>query len=236
VSGGFVTTNWSQVTTARDGTDSAARRALEELCRTYWHPLFEYVRHLGYGPDEAQDLTQEFFADLLERDFLKGVDRAAGRFRSFLLASLKHFLSRERTKAHALKRGGGVATISLDSGTPATKVGEIAADQLTPEQAFDRHWALTVLDRAIERVRQDAKDSSALDQFELLRPYLTGEAFRPPYGDLAAELGMTEEAVRAALHRLRKRFGKMLRSVIAETLADPTHADDEIRYLLSVMV
>jgi len=231
----FQTTRWSHVLAARDGADTRARRALEELCQTYWYPLFAFVRRWGYRPEEAEDLTQAYFSELLEKKFLRSVDRSAGRFRSFLLVSLKHFLSHERDRAHALKRGGGVKPISLDSSTHEVRYGEIASHELTPEQVFDRHWALTVLDRAIDRLRQCAEETGTVHKFEILKPYLTGEAGNPPYAEIAAELEMTEVGARSALHRLRRRFAKMLHAVIVDTVADPAEADDEIRYLLSVL-
>jgi RNA polymerase sigma-70 factor (ECF subfamily) len=235
VNAGFTTTQWSRVLKAREGSDADARRALETLCQTYWYPLYAFVRRQGYGPDDARDLTQAYFTELVEKDFLKAVDPSAGRFRSFLLASLKHFLSHERDRGRALKRGGGAQIISLDTENAEARLGGEVADLMTPEQIFERQWALTVLERALERLRRASKESDSEAQFEALKGYLTGDASRSPYSEVAVSLGMTEGAVRGAVHRLRKRFGKMLRAEIADTVADPADAADEIRHLLSVI-
>jgi RNA polymerase sigma factor (sigma-70 family) len=221
------------VLTARDGTESEARLALETLCQTYWHPLFVFVRCQGHGADEARDLVQAYFTELLEKGFLKDVAPERGRFRSFLLASLKHFLSHERDRARAQKRGGGVETISLDSATTAG-LDIQAADHLTPEQVFERQWALTVLERAVERVRQQARESDALSQFDTLKPYLMGESGQRTYAEVGKRLGLSESGVKSAVLRLRKRFGKALRAEIAQTVCDPAEVDDEIRRMLAV--
>jgi len=235
VGGGFTTTQWSRVQRAKGGADTEARQALEELCQIYWHPLYAFIRRQGYDPATAQDLTQAYFTELLAKDFLGAVDPSAGRFRSFLLASLKNFLSHERDRDRALKRGGGTRSISLDTETAEMGLGDGAEDQLTPEQTFERRWALTVLERSLERLRNAAVGSGVEDNFERLKPYLTGEDMRAPYGDVASELGMTEGAVKTAIYRLRKSFGGMLRAEIAETVADPVDIDDEIRHLLAVV-
>jgi RNA polymerase sigma-70 factor (ECF subfamily) len=223
------------VRSARDGSDSEARRALEDLCQTYWTPLYVFVRRQGYDAEAASDLTQAYFTELLEKDFLSAVEPTAGRFRSFLLASLKHFLSHQRDRERALKRGGGVSTLSLDADSAEARFGEQVCDDLTPEQVFERQWALTMLERALERLRQEANEAGSAAQFERLKGYLTGQAGRAPYSEVAADLGMSEGAVRTAVHRLRKRFGAMLRAEITDTVADPDEADDEIRHLLSVI-
>ncbi len=231
----FSTTQWSQVLGARDGCDSEADHALESLCRTYWYPLYAFVRRQGHDQEAARDLTQAYFAELLEKDFLKEVEPELGRFRSFLLVSLKHFLSHERDRAQALKRGGGARIFSLDAEGAEERLSGEAVDQLTPEQIFERQWALTVLERALERLRQEACESGSENQFEKLKSYLTGDAARAPYREVAADLSLSEGAVRAAVLRLRKRFGKSLRAEIAETVADPAEVDDEIRHLLTVI-
>lgn len=233
--GEFSTTQWSRVLAARDGRDTEARQALEKLFQAYWQPLFAFVRSQGHDPDDASDLTQAYCATLLEKDFLKSVQPSAGRFRSFLLASLKHFLSHERDKERALKRGGDARFVSLDGQATEGRLGAELADSLTPEQVFERQWALTVLERALERLRAASAQAGTEIQFDRLKSYLTGENTRVPYRDVAAELGMKEGAVRTAIHRLRKRFGAMLRAEIGDTVADPAEADDEIRHLLSVI-
>jgi RNA polymerase sigma-70 factor (ECF subfamily) len=235
LSGGFNTTQWSRVLRARDGADSEARDSLAALCQTYWYPLYAFVRRQGHDPDAARDLTQAYFTELLEKDFLKSVEPSAGRFRSFLLASLKHFLSHERDRERALKRGGGAQIISLDTEDAEARLGGETADLLTPEEIFERQWALTVLERALERLRKDSIESDSEARFEVLKGYLTGEAGRAPYSEAAEKLGTTEGAVRTAVHRLRKRFGRMLRTEISDTVADPADAADEIRHLLSVI-
>jgi RNA polymerase sigma-70 factor (ECF subfamily) len=231
----FTTTQWSRVQQAKEGSDSEAREALEELCQIYWHPLYAFIRRQGSDPEAAQDLTQAYFTELLEKDLLQVVDPAAGRFRSFLLASLKHFISHERDKERAQKRGGGTPTFSLEADTAEMRLGDGPADELTPEQVFERQWALTVLERSLERLHQAALESDTATNFERLKPFLTGEQANAPYRELAAELGMTESAVSTAVHRLRKSFGVMLRAEVAETVADPADVDDEIRHLLGVI-
>jgi len=232
--GRFESTQWSRVRTARDGSDSAARRALEELCQTYWQPLYVYVRRQGHDPDTASDLTQAFFAELLGRDFLKAVRPSAGRFRSFLLASLKNFLSHQREREQALKRYKRQHKISLDSEGFEQSLGGALADHLTPEQIFERQWALTVVDRAMERLRQDAAKSGNEVPFDHLKDHVSGGAAAASYREVAADLGMSEAAVRKAVQRLRKKFGQMLRAEILDTVADPAEVDHEIRHLLTV--
>jgi RNA polymerase sigma-70 factor (ECF subfamily) len=220
---------------ARDASDSEAHRALEELCQTYWQPRYAFVRRQGYDRDAACDLTQAYFAELLDKDFLKAVHSSAGRFRSFLLASLKHFLSHQRDRERALKRGGGAHKISLDSAGAEERLGSELADRLTPEEIFEHHWALTVLERAMERLRRDEARAGREQHFETFQDYLTGGAAAVPYREVALDLGMSEAAVRKAVVRLRKRFGRVLRAEILHTVADPDEADDEIRHLLTVI-
>jgi RNA polymerase sigma-70 factor (ECF subfamily) len=235
LSDAFVTTQWSQVQRAKEGEDTEARHALETLCQTYWQPLFAFIRRQGYSPEEAQDLTQAYFAELLEKDVLQVVDPSAGRFRSFLLASLKNFLSHEREREGALKRGGGTVTFSLEAATEQMPAAAEDDQKLSPDQAFERQWALTVLDRSLERLRLAADESNATGQFERLKPFLTGQESTMPYSEVGEELGMTEGAVKTAVYRLRKSFGGMLRAEIAETVVDPSDIDDEIRHLLTVV-
>jgi RNA polymerase sigma-70 factor (ECF subfamily) len=232
---GFATTQWSQVLAARDGSDSEVRTALAVLFEAYWYPLYAYVRRQGTSPEEAADLTQAFFAYLLEKDVLKSVDPSEGKFRSFLLATLKHFLSHEREKANAQKRGGDQVGISLDAKLAESRYGYEPSDNLTPEQIYERRWALIVLERSLEKLEE--KESSAGDgtRFEKLRPYLVGEEPHLPYSEIAAELDMNEGAVRGAVHRLRQSFGQLLRDEIAMTVADADQVDDEVRHLLGTV-
>jgi RNA polymerase sigma-70 factor (ECF subfamily) len=235
VSARVATTQWSQVLAARDGSDTEARRALEILCQTYWQPLYAYVRQQGSAPDEARDLTQAYFAELLEKDLLADADPAKGRLRSFLLASLRHFLSHERDRGRALKRGGGTRTLSLDTSAGEESYALRVADEMTPEDLFESRWAMTVLDRAMGRLRRDAVESGNRDQFEQLQQYLTSAGSRIPYRKVAAELSMSESAIKSAVQRLRKRLGQCLRAEIAETVANPGDVDDEVRHLLAIV-
>ncbi|MGB3563009.1 MAG: sigma-70 family RNA polymerase sigma factor [Thermoanaerobaculia bacterium] len=231
----IATTQWSQVLAARDGSETEAHRALEGLCQTYWQPLYAYVRHQGASPDEASDLTQAYFTELLEKDLLADVDPAKGRFRAYLLATLRNFLSRDRTKAGRLKRGGGTSTLSLDMEAGEERYSVHPVEMMTPEDIFEHRWAVTVLDRAMGRLERDSSFTGGEEQFRSLKPYLTGDLPRLPYRQVAASLGMSEGAVKVAVHRLRKRFGEYLRLEIAETVVDPSDVDDEVRHLLEVV-
>jgi RNA polymerase sigma factor (sigma-70 family) len=233
MSGKVATTQWSQVLAARDGSDTEARAALESLCQTYWQPLYAYVRHQGSDPEEARDLTQGFFAEFLEKDFLADVDPSKGRFRAFLLASLRHFLSHQRRSAQTLKRGGGTRTISLDSGAGEQGYTIHSGAQLTPLDVFERRWATTVLERAMARLEHQSEAAGDASQFQRLKPYLTSPEPQAPYREVAETLGVSEGAVATAVHRLRQRYGTCLRAEIAETVADPTEVDDELRHLLA---
>ncbi len=234
MSGKVATTQWSQVLAARDGSDTEARAALESLCQTYWQPLYAYIRHHGSSPDEAMDLTQGFFTELMEKDLLANVDPSKGRFRSFLLASLRHFLAHERRRDRTLKRGGRTRVLSLATDV-AEEFYEGEPASRTPEEVFEEGWALTVLDRAMDRLRDQSNAYGDPNQFELLRQYLTSAEPQAPYNQVAHALGMNEGAVRTAVHRLRKRFGQCLRTEISEIVADPDDVDDEIRHLLEVV-
>ena len=228
----FATTQWKVVLDARDGTESQARLALESLCHAYWFPLYAYVRRRGHDADEARDLTQAFFADLLGRNFLDAIDRSKGRFRSFLLASLENFLSHERDKANALKKGGGVAPISLDGADAETRYRLEPSDPETPELVFERRWGATVMERTMERLRTEYAGEPG--RFERLKPCLTGD--NPDrYAEIGAALGLAESAVKAAVHRLRQQYGRLLREEIAETVTSPTEVDEELRHLLGVL-
>jgi RNA polymerase sigma-70 factor (ECF subfamily) len=230
--GRFQTTNWSLVLAARDEPSAAGREALEALCEIYWYPLYACVRASGHDSETSRDLTQEFFTRLLEKGFLDGVDPEAGRFRSFLHASLKHFLSHERDKINALKRGGGARFISLDCAAAEERYAHEPADGLNPEQVFERHWALTVLGHALEALSAEFVARGERARFERLRPFLTGQEPHASYREVATDLGMREEAVKAAVHRLRRQLGRLLREQIADTVATPDQVDDEVRYLL----
>jgi RNA polymerase sigma factor (sigma-70 family) len=232
---GFVTTQWSQVLAARDGSESEARSALAALFEGYWYPLYAFVRRQGHDAEESADLTQAFFAYILEKDVLKSVEPTEGKFRSFLLATLKHFLSHERQKAQAMKRGGDQIDLSLDTKIAESRYGYEPADDLTPEQVYERRWALTVLERTLQKLERIESASGNRDRFARLRPYLVGEEPHLPYKDVADELQMSEVAVRGAVYRLRQSFGRLLRDEIASTVAEPGQVDEEVRHLLGTV-
>ncbi|HUC86663.1 MAG TPA: RNA polymerase sigma factor [Candidatus Acidoferrales bacterium] len=231
----FVTTHWSVVLTAGHADTARARDALARLCQTYWHPLYAYVRRLGHSPHDAQDLTQEFFARLLAKNFLAGADESRGRFRSFLLSSLKHFLANEWDKARAQKRGGGQIPIPIDPAAAETGCCFEPADQATADKIFERRWALTLLDRVLWRLRRDYVSSGRERLFEQLKPTLTEASRTVRYAEMAARLGTSEGAVKVAVHRLRQQYREVLRAEIAETVSGPDEVEDELRNLFAAL-
>ena len=233
MSGRVATTQWSQVLAARDGTDTEARAALESLCQTYWQPLYAYIRAQGHDPEEARDLTQGFFAELLEKGFLADVDPEKGRFRAFLLASLRHFLANERRRERALKRGGAATVLSLDTDAAEDGYEIQTSSGLTPLEVYEQRWVTAVLEGAMKRLRRESAALGGTSQFEALRQYLTSTEPQMPYREVAETLATTEGAVATAVHRLRQQYGRCLRSEIAETVADPAEIDDELRHLLA---
>jgi RNA polymerase sigma-70 factor (ECF subfamily) len=230
---GFATTRWSVVLRAKDA-DPEGRKALSTLCRDYWHPIYAFIRRQGHGAEEARDLTQGYFLLLLESTLLRDVRQAQGRFRSYLLASVRHFLSDARDRERAAKRGGGVSPIPLDEAFAEESYRREPSTGVTPEEIFERRWALTVIDRAVERLRVDSERRGKLGELERLQGFLTG-AGSGSYREAAADLGMTEDAVKVAVHRLRRRYGEMLREEVEDTVADSREVDGEIRYLLEVL-
>ncbi|RPJ75223.1 MAG: sigma-70 family RNA polymerase sigma factor [Acidobacteria bacterium] len=231
----FATTRWSQVLAAGQDPDAAGAQALADLCEAYWYPLYAYVRRWGFDADQAQDLTQQFFARLLEKHYLRDADPTRGRFRSFLLASLRHFLSNERDRAGAVKRGGRVAVLSLEMEGAEGRYSLEPPDEDTPERVFERRWAMTLLERTLARLRREFREAGKAGQLARLEGYLTGERDTLPYAELSRELGMSEGAIKVAVHRLRRRFGALLREEIGETVSDPSQVDDEIRELFRVL-
>jgi RNA polymerase sigma factor (sigma-70 family) len=231
----FVTTHWSVVLTARRSDTTRAQAALARLCQTYWYPLYAYVRRRGYSPHDAQDLTQEFFARLLEQNWLAQADRDRGRFRTFLLAALSHFLANEWDKARAQKRGGAVQLVPLQLDNAETRYGQEPADPVTPEQCFERRWALALLDEVLNRQRQEHLEAGTGELFDALKPCLVGARQAQPYAALAAKLGMTEGAVKVAVHRLRQRYRQLLREEIANTVATPAEVAEEMHHLFKVL-
>jgi RNA polymerase sigma factor (sigma-70 family) len=231
----FATTSWTKVLSARDASSTEARQALEGLCRVYWYPLYAFVRRQGHDAESSRDLTQAYFAELLEKGYLDDYDPERGRFRVFLMASVKHFLSKEREKALAWKRGGRAAVVSLDAQEVEGRYRFEPVDRLTPEQIFERRWALTVLERTLARLRREQEDSDHGREFERLEGFLTGQQAMVSYREVAEQLGTTENAVKVSIHRLRQRYGELLRSEIAETVASPSEVDEEVKYLLGVI-
>lgn len=217
----------------RDG--SGAHQALATLCETYWYPLYAYVRRQGYDADQAKDLTQAFFARLIEKHDVEDARRDRGRFRSFLLASLKHFLLNEAQYRRRLKRGGGQAPLSLEFDAAEGRYLREPPDPRTPETIFDRRWALTVLDRVLRRLRHDAGASGKTAEFDALKACLNGDLPHGSYRALGEKLGMTEGAVKVAVHRLRRRFQRCLREEIAQTVLTADEVDEELQYLFRAL-
>jgi RNA polymerase sigma factor (sigma-70 family) len=233
--GCFVTTHWSVVLTAGRDDTPRARAALEQLCRNYWRPLYAYVRRAGYSREEAEDRTQEFFARLLAHNSVSKADPERGRFRSFLLASLRHFLAHEWERNHARKRGGGAQFIPLDFDTAETACLQPTAPDDTPDRAYDRHWALALLDAVLGRLRQEYRDAGREDLFVGLKDTLSGGRAEIPYRELGARLGLSEGAVKVAAHRLRQRYRDLLREEVANTVAGPGEVEEELRELFGAL-
>ena len=227
----FATTHWTVVLAAGQRHTPSADAALEELCRTYWFPLYAYVRRRGHAKADAEDLTQAFFARLLEKNFLANLDSERGKFRAFLLAALKHFLANEWDKAQAQKRGGSAAHLSLDWQTADTKFQVAAQNEPSPDKAFDREWALALLAKVIERLQQECAADGKGKLFEQLKTFLMAGGGDSAQAEVAKSLGMEEGAVRVAIHRLRKRYRALLRDEIAHTLSDEAMVDAELRAL-----
>lgn len=233
--GRFATTHWSVIVAAQDPASPQAREALAVLCGSYWYPLYAFIRRQGYVADEAQDLTQGFFARLLEQHTFAVLDPAKGKFRSFLLTACKHYLGHERGKARAQKRGGGRTILSLNFDDAEARYGTEPAHTLTPEKLFDRRWALAMLDQVLTRLREEYADKGKGPLFDRLRVFLLGGPDALPHGQVARELRMTEGAVKVAAHRLRGRFRELVREEIARTVDRPEEVDDEIRALFTAL-
>ncbi len=231
----FVTTHWSVVLSAREQTSLSSDQALEMLCRTYWYPLYAHVRRLGHSPHDAEDLTQEFFARLLEKNYLQTADRAKGRFRTFLLVALEHFLANDWDRQRAQKRGGGKVMVPLGTTVAENFYAAEAETNSTPMRAYERRWALTLVEQALRRLREEHKQAGKIRDFERLKPFLTAEPGSIRYGTAAAECGVTEGTLRVTVHRLRGRFREIFREEVAHTLAGPSDVDEEMRYLVEVL-
>jgi RNA polymerase sigma-70 factor (ECF subfamily) len=229
----FAATRWSIVRAAHGGDTRMRVVALEQLCRTYWQPLYAYVRRRGNNPEDAADLTQEFFARLLAGDSLESVAPEKGRFRAFLLAAVKHFLANEHDRRTAAKRGGGAVHLSLDMTDAESLYQQAAPGALQPDRLFDRQWALTVLEVALERLRAEHDTPEKLRLFEGLKGTLTADAGAVGYAALGQQLGLSEGAVKVAAHRLRKRYREMLKAEVAGTVEDPGQVGEELQALMA---
>jgi DNA-directed RNA polymerase specialized sigma24 family protein len=230
----FAATRWSLVLSAKANDSPQSDDALETLCRNYWRPLYAYIRRQGLSPHDAQDLTQAFFARLLEKNYLAAVVPGKGKFRSFLLASLKHFLANEWDKARAQKRGGGKPFISLDY-EAAEVCCALESGKGAPDAVFERRWAVTLLERTLARLRQEYIADGKEPVFEQLKETLTGERQSIPYATVARELGSSEGAVKVAVHRLRRRYRELLRAEIADTVSGHEEIEEELRHLFAAL-
>ena len=233
--GVFATTHWSVVLAAKNGGSTRADDAMEKLCRAYWPPLYAFIRREGHGATEAQDLTQEFFARLLAKDYLRHLRHQEGKFRSFLLTFVKHFLSDERDKAGAQKRGGGKTFVSLDETSAEERYLGASSHGLSPEQIYERRWAQTVMERALNRLREEYVAGGKAALFEQLKDMQPGEHGESSYAEIGARLGLAKGTIASAVYRLRKRHREILREEIAQTVARPEEIDEEIRNLLAVL-
>jgi len=227
----FATTHWTVVLAAGRRHTPQSDHALEQLCRTYWFPLYAYVRRRGHGKEDAEDSVQAFFARFLEKNYLAGLSAERGRFRAFLLASLKHFLINEWKKSQRLKRGGGEKNLSLDWQTADTQFQVAATNEPSPDKAFDREWALALLAKVIGRLQAECAADGKAKLFEQLKIFLTAGKGAQSHADAAGNLGMDETTVRVAVHRLRKRYRVLLREEISQTLTDASQVDEEMRAL-----
>jgi RNA polymerase sigma factor (sigma-70 family) len=230
----FATTHWSVVLEAQ-GESPAAHEALEKLCRTYWRPIFAFLRRQGIPPEEAEDITQGFFAELLERRSLSAVRKEKGRLRSFLLGGLKYFLANEERRAMAIKRGKGLRLVPLEELRADEGIEMEPSDPVTAEMIYERRWALTVLEHVLSRLKDEYRAAGNATLFDSLKQLLPDEPGSPSQAEIAARLGMTENAVRQAFYRFRRRYQSLLREEIAHTVATPGDIEDELRHLIAVL-
>lgn len=231
----FATTHWSVVLAAGQSADAQASAALEQLCRAYWYPLYAYVRRRGHSPEDAQDLTQQFFALFLQKEYFRLADRAKGRFRTFLLHALEHFLINEWKRTRCAKRGGGATPLPLDvEGAEHRYVNE-PVTTLTPERAYEKQWAATLLAQVLATLRQEYAAAGNSPVFAQLADLLWGKDGSDSFAEIGARLGLTEGAARGAMHRLRTRYRELLRREVAQTVNEPGEVDEELRYLISVV-
>ena len=230
----FTTTHWSVVLQAAENHSGQATEALTELCRVYWYPLYAFVRRKGHSPHDAQDLTQEFFARLIEKNSVRAADRNKGRFRTFLLGALDHFLANEWRDARRIKRGGGKLLLSLDD-TAEERYRLEPADTATPERLYERRWALTLLEQSLARLGEECAAEGKRALFDAVKGLLAGERLPGGYSDLAKERQMSEGALMTAVHRLRRRYGELLRAEIAQTVSSPGEVEAELRHLFTAL-
>lgn len=232
----FATTHWSLINAARPDeiSQTRAREALEELCRNYWYPLYAFVRSRGYSAVDAQDLTQAFFAQIIETCGFASADSKRGRFRSYLLGAMKHFLANEWNRAQTQKRGGKVQFIEWDAIDPETRYAETSEQSDNPEHLFDREWALQIIAGALQKLRDEMAKAGRHEQFDALKGCLTGED-QTPREQIAARLNMSQGAVKVAVHRMRQHYRTLLRAAIAETVSNEDDLNDEMRYLVEVL-
>jgi RNA polymerase sigma-70 factor (ECF subfamily) len=231
----FVTTHWSVVLAAGHGDTTRADDALAHLCQTYWYPLYAFARRRGCSPPDAQDLTQEFFARLLKGNWLAEADRQRGRFRSFLLSAMKHFMANEWNKAQAQKRGGGQPILSLNDDSAEHRYRLEPAETATPESLFERGWALTLLEGVLARLEEEYRQEGKLVWMEAMRPALTADRGAIDYAEMARRLDVTETAARVAVHRLRQRYRQLIRAEVASTVTSPEEVEAEMHHLFQVL-
>jgi RNA polymerase sigma-70 factor (ECF subfamily) len=230
----FPTTHWSLVMAAGHASSTQSQEALEKLCRVYWPALYAYVRRQGHGPQDSEDLTQEFFARFLEKDYLKRADRERGKFRTFLLTSLKHFLVNEWKKNQAVKRGAGLV-VACDFHAAEAGYAAAGSAALNPEELFERRWAEAMLEQAVSRLRKEYSAFGKLAVFDALKDMLLGERSEIPYAELAGQLNMSEGAIKVAVHRLRHRYQEVLHAEVAQTVESPTEVEAELRHIVTVL-
>jgi RNA polymerase sigma factor (sigma-70 family) len=231
----FKETRWSVVLTAKDLASPNYERAMAALCEQYSYPVYAFIRRKGRSPADAEDLAQEFFHRLISKEFLRTVDREKGRFRTFLLTAVQRFLCNEWEKSQAQKRGGGAVFVTWDADAAEQRYCQEPSHDLTPERLFERRWALTVLEKAMQQMRKEYEAADKLLLFNALQPYLLGDQKHEGYASLAEELGMSEGSLRVAVHRLRRCYGILLRQQIEETVPDAGEVDDELKYLFTVV-
>ncbi len=233
--GAFATTRWTVVLGASGSDTTHARAALEELCRVYWRPIYAYVRRQGHAAHDAQDLTQEFFSRLLQKDYLRSAAKEKGRLRTFLAVALKRFLANEWDRVRAQKRGGGQTPVAFDAVTAEQRYQREAADTSSPDRIYERQWAMTLLAQAMARLRAEYRAAGKEADFEALKGSLTAERGAIPYAELAQATTSSEATVRVSVHRLRKRFREVFRATIADTVDDVSEVEDELRYVARLL-